>query len=112
MEIKMLDEDQISSVTLHFLASANIEPYRQYIEEHGGSVVQLAPAEEEIYRIDFPPGTLRKRNQVFGHPPEESFDVIFPDGGCLTWYANLKLDDDRRYNILVANIRPNASPAM
>ncbi|HEU5381878.1 MAG TPA: hypothetical protein VFV38_41180, partial [Ktedonobacteraceae bacterium] len=111
MEIKMLSEDQISSVTLHFLAPTSIDCYRLYIEEHGGSIVRLAPTEEENYRIDFPPGTLRKPNKVIGPPSEESFDVLFPDGARLTWYTNIRLDDGKLYNIILTGTGSHASLA-
>ncbi|HEU5376400.1 MAG TPA: hypothetical protein VFV38_13225 [Ktedonobacteraceae bacterium] len=111
MEIQMLSEEQISSVTLHFLTPTSIDCYRQYIEEHGGSIVRLAPTEEENYRIDFPPGTLRKPNQVIDPPSEESFDVIFPDSARLTWYTNIKLDDEGLYNIILTDPGAHTSPA-
>jgi hypothetical protein len=92
------------SLTLHEASSEELDFYRGFIERHGGQLVHLEAEEAGSYRMDFPVGATRCSTQDFALPLEASFQIVLPDGACITWFRELTIDGCKRSEMLLTSL--------
>ena len=102
-------EEIVPCIDLHAVSEEGLAFYQTFIERHGGSLVRLSPG---CYRMNFPPGTIRRCNPEYPLPPQESFLITFPDGGCITWYRHVKLDGRYERDVLLVALGESEMPLL
>ena len=88
-----------SSVVLHALSEASLEFYTYFVELHGGALVPLEDGQD--YRLDFPAGTRKRRNEESGLPLRESYVLDYLDGTRVLWYRRLILNGKRLSRVML-----------